>query len=178
LSLYPQMRCKINRIALSDHEGIVSFLFSAEQSGISHIEYDGTGNQVHSTNLDRYLERENINRVDLLKIDVEGFELAVLRGAMRSLQNQSIQAIYFEYFEKFLGRVQPPGDLLEFLEALDYEVCFCRLFDLKTYGATTHTLRKGLPGHGIQLLPIRGQVRPKGTDLLAVPKGNLVPLIH
>ncbi len=178
LALYPQMRCKIHQTALSDHEGSVTLLFNPTQSGASHIASDGSGEEAASTTLDHYFEREHLKRIELLKMDVEGFEMAVLRGARRSLQTQSIRAVYFEYFQKFLGRVEPPGDVLEFLESFEYEVCFCRSFDLKTYGAATHTLRKGLPGHGLQLLPIRGHVRPKGTDLLAVPKGSLVPLVN
>ena len=112
LALYPQMHCKINQMALSDREGTVTFLFDAEQSGTSHIVSGAAGEEVVSTTLDLYLERENIKRVDLLKIDVEGFELAVLRGAERHLQNQNIQAIYFEHFQITLRDYQHGGHFL------------------------------------------------------------------
>ncbi|MGZ3690808.1 MAG: hypothetical protein ACXVAX_04865, partial [Pseudobdellovibrio sp.] len=45
-------------------------------------------------------------------------------------------------------RVAPPRELLEFLDAQGYEVCFCRQGDLVPRGGATHTVRKELPGHG------------------------------
>lgn len=174
LALYPTMRCRVNRMVLSDQVGNVFVEFNPEQSGISHMVYDGSDEKAISTTLDSYLEKEGISQVDFLKIDVEGFELAVLRGATRHLRNQSIQALYFEYMEKYLDRVRPFGDPLELLQSFGYQVCFCRLFDLEANGGPTHTLRKDLPGHGIPLLPIQGHRRPKGSDLFAVPNKNLV----
>lgn len=47
--------------------------------------------------LDEELERLSIEHVDFLKIDVEGLDLHVLRGAARSLQAQRIGAVQFEY---------------------------------------------------------------------------------
>jgi hypothetical protein len=113
--------------------------------------------------------------VDLLKLDIEGYELTALRGAELALKNQSIKAIYFEYFEKFLVRVAPPSKLIEFIDSLSYEVCFCREADLIKQGdAPKVTVRQGLPGHGLPLLPIAGRQVPAMTDLLAIPRENLV----
>ncbi len=177
LVLYPSMRCTVNAAAVSDRVGVVSFLIDHNQTGASHIA-DDAPNQVTSLTLDDYLERAGIKRVELLKIDVEGHELVALRGAKHSLETQVIQAIYFEYFEKWLMRVQPPHELLEFLQALDYEVCFCRPGDIRPRGGKTHTIRDGLPGHGVSLLPVRGHSLPAMTDLLAVPRQNLVEAEH
>jgi hypothetical protein len=58
--------------------------------------------------IDNYLDRENISTVTLMKIEIEGYELTAVRGATRSLQSRRIQAVYFEYFEKYLVRVAPP----------------------------------------------------------------------
>ena len=172
-ALYPLMRCNVNAMAVADRDGIVSFQFDQRQTGMSHIAEDGS-EQVASITLDHYLAEAKIGRVELLKLDVEGYELSALRGAKRSLASHLVQAIYFEYFEKWLVRVQPPHELLEFLQALGYEVCFCRTCDINLRGKATHTIRPGLPGHGVKLLPIQDQVLPTMTDLLAVPKENLV----
>lgn len=177
LALYPSMRCTVNATAVSDHAGVVSFLIDHNQSGASHIA-DDAPDQVASVTLDDYFERVGIHRVELVKIDVEGYELAALRGAKHGLETRAIQAVYFEYFEKWLVRVSLPRDLLRFIESFDYEVCFCRSGDIKPRGRATHTIREGLPGHGIPLLPIRGYSLPEMTDLLAVPKGNLVRIFH
>ena len=51
-ALYPSMRCRVNSAAVSDREGVVSFLIDHKQTGASHIE-EGCGEQVASITLDR-----------------------------------------------------------------------------------------------------------------------------
>jgi methyltransferase FkbM-like protein len=161
---YPFMHYTLNRVAVSDHSDGVSFLVNDWQSGASHItEQDGI--QVPSITIDQYLNRANIDFVDLLKIDIEGYELSAIRGAKARLIARRIQAIYFEYFEKYLLRVAPPVELLTLLDDLNYEVCFCRENDLAARGGGSHTVRSDLPGYGIALRPIKGEVMPPMTDL-------------
>ena len=181
-ALYPAMRCTVNRVAVSDRQGVVSFFVNHEQTGASHILTEAAGDQageliqVPSIVLDTYIETAGIDRVDLLKLDIEGHELVALHGGTRSLESRRIQAIYFEYFEKCLCRVQPPAELSAFLDSKGYRVCFCRKFDLDTRGGPSHTIAAGLSGHGLPLLPIEGHVPPAMTDLMAVPRENLVQL--
>ncbi len=170
---YPAMNCKVNCTAISDRDGTVSFLVNERQTGVSHITEDG-GDQTPSTTIDRYLDLENIPRVAFMKMDIEGYELTAVRGAVKSLQSRRIQAVYFEYFEKYLVRVAPPGELIAAFDALCYEVCFCRQADLTAHGGKSHTIRADLPGHGIALRPVSGHQMPPMTDLLAVPKENLI----
>jgi FkbM family methyltransferase len=172
--LYPSMRAEINAVAVCDEDGTISFEVQSDQTGASHITEDG-GIPVRSMRLDTYLSDKGVSRVDLLKLDIEGYELTALRGAKLALKNQTIKAIYFEYFEKFLVRVAPPSKLIEFIDSLSYEVCFCREADLIKQGdAPKVTVRQGLPGHGLPLLPITGRQVPAMTDLLAIPRENLV----
>ncbi len=107
--------------------------------------------------------------VTLLKLDVEGHELTALRGAAEALQSHAIKAVYFEYFEKWLRRIQPPEHLLDFLESFGYAVYFCREANLQDYGGPTHTLLRGVPRHGIPLRPIERGKLPAMTDLIALP---------
>ena len=173
LKLYPSMRAEINPVAVCEENGTVLFQVQEEQTGASHISHR-EGFPVRSITLDTYLKDKDITRVDLLKLDIEGYELTALRGAESALRNRSIKAIYFEYFEKYLVRVTPPVQLIEFLDSLSYEVCFCREYDLKQQGiAPTITVREGLPGHGLALIPIRGRPVPEMTDLLAIPQESL-----
>ena len=51
---------------------------------------------VDVTTIDRYLEDNGIDGVDVLKIDAQGFELRVLMGAERALRSGSIRLIYLE----------------------------------------------------------------------------------
>lgn len=171
-ALYPSMQCVVNAAAVSDSAGPVAFLFNHSHAGSSHI-VDRGGDQVQSIRLDDYLMENGIAEVALLKIDVEGYEMTALAGARLSLEARRIQAIYFEYFEKNLIRVQPPSQLLKLLASLDYEVCFCRKCDIAPRGGSSHTVRERLPGHGLALLPIAGFSMPPMTDLLAIPRENL-----
>ena len=53
--------------------------------------------RIKLTTLDDYIERNNISRVDFLKIDVEGHETKVLEGASNALKKKIIKCIQFEY---------------------------------------------------------------------------------
>jgi FkbM family methyltransferase len=176
--LYPQMRCTVNPVAVSDQAGEVSFSLNDQQSGVSHISTadESGGVVVPAITLDGYLEGKGLERVELLKIDVEGFELSALRGAEASLRARRIEAVYFEYFEKYLTRVAPPEELITFLAAAGFVTCFCRNWDISARSQPSHTIKPGLPGHGLGLLPIDGFALPAMTDLLAVPSENLTRL--
>lgn len=172
--LYPPMRAEINPVAVCDRDGTIDFEVKSEQSGASHITNNG-GVPIRSVRLDSYLKEKAVDCVDLLKLDIEGYELTALRGVERALKNRHIKAIYFEYFEKYLVRVAPPSELITFLDSAGYEVCFCREGDFaQQNGAARFTVREGLPGHELPLIPIAGRQVPAMTDLLAIPKENLV----
>jgi len=175
LALYPTVEFTLNCTAVSDRVGFVAFLVNKHQTGASHIE-DGVGEKVPSVTIDHYLHQVGIGQVELLKMDIEGYELSAMRGAQGSLAKRTIQALYFEYFAKYLVRVAPPGELLKYLDDLEYEVCFCRKYDLRSSGGASHSIRSGFPGHGIPLRPVKGHCIPAMTDLLAVPKENLESL--
>ena len=59
-----------------------------------------TINQVISeiTTLDKYAKKNNINRIDILKIDTQGYEDKVLQGAEKYLLQNKIHLIQVELF--------------------------------------------------------------------------------
>jgi FkbM family methyltransferase len=176
LKLYPAMHTEIVGMAVSDLDGTILFQVENDQTGTSHITESG-GISVRTIKLDTYLEEKRLNRVALLKLDIEGYELRALHGAENALRARRINAVYFEYFEKLLIRYARPSDLIEYLDSLSYEVCFCRICDLNRHNEKpTVTLRDGLPGSGLPLMPVRGRQIPAMTDLIAVPKENLAAL--
>jgi FkbM family methyltransferase len=165
-ALYPNMRLTLNAAALSEEEGTVSFDIDESQSGRSHITTSG-GVTVPARSLDSYVTGAGLSAVKLLKLDVEGYELAALRGARSALENRIIEAVYFEYFEKCLTRVAPPEALIAFLDSVGFEVCFSRPCDYRPRGGATHQFA------GLPMLPVAGYSRPPMTDLMAVPKERL-----
>jgi FkbM family methyltransferase len=170
---YPDMRLTLNPCAISDFDGEVCFQIVADQTGASHITADGgEGVSMPSIRLDSYIAAAGLARVDLLKLDVEGYELPALQGATRALEQRTVRAVYFEYFEKWLVRVGPPSDLIGFLRSVGFEVCFCRAGDFAGHGPPTHQLA----GSGVPLRPVGADALPPMTDLFAAPKENVVPL--
>jgi FkbM family methyltransferase len=72
--------------------------------------------EVQVTTLDAFCARENISRIDLLKLDVQGFEPQALRGAENLLGSQSIAAIKIEvtpgdFYEKSTSFLEIEGAL-------------------------------------------------------------------
>jgi hypothetical protein len=49
------------------------------------------------TTIDIFCLKNKINHIHFLKIDVEGHELAVLKGAAKMLENKQIDVIQFEF---------------------------------------------------------------------------------
>ncbi len=77
--------------AASNNAGEVAFTHNRDHSGKSGIGVDDGGDQSESltiaaTTLDAVAEEQNLERLDFLKIDVEGHELEVLEGARDTLE--------------------------------------------------------------------------------------------
>jgi FkbM family methyltransferase len=79
-----------------DHVG--SVLASLTKRNLDHlgIEFEKT-EQVEITTIDRYCRENNIDRIHLLKIDVEGHEFDVITGAQEMLGASSIDMVSFEF---------------------------------------------------------------------------------
>jgi len=60
--------------------------------------------------------------IDLLKIDVEGLELDVLKGSVELLKSKSIKYIQFEYGGTFKDNNIKLNDVIDFLKKYDYNV--------------------------------------------------------
>jgi FkbM family methyltransferase len=88
-----------------------------------HIEAMATNTETVSVaTLDSYCEKEGISKIDFLKADVEGHELAVLRGARRLLTNRAIQFIQFEYHATWIYARTFLKDVFDLLHPAGYNI--------------------------------------------------------
>jgi FkbM family methyltransferase len=78
-----------HRLALSDTDGTATINYNRQAAGAAFISEhlaDGVAEQVSLTTLDKWAASARLERLDLLKIDVEGSELQVLDGAAATLR--------------------------------------------------------------------------------------------
>ncbi|MFZ0565485.1 MAG: FkbM family methyltransferase [Chlamydiales bacterium] len=93
--------------ACSDHEGKRVLYDRADQTSGAHASLDRevlaslnkgvTETEVKVVTLDSIINAEKITHIDLLKIDVEGYEYEVLKGGYKALRSEMIQTIQFEF---------------------------------------------------------------------------------
>ncbi len=96
---------------------------AAYGSTSADIEHDSKVD-VKAITLDSLCKAERLERVDFLKIDVEGSELATLEGASESIAKGIFPLIMIEFNELNLRRVgASTNDLLNALESKGYTVC-------------------------------------------------------
>jgi FkbM family methyltransferase len=71
---------RIEELAVADQDGLLHFIPQREY-GHNRVNDRGEGRQVCSVRLDTWIRCHPLPRIDLIKIDVEGAELAVINGA-------------------------------------------------------------------------------------------------
>jgi FkbM family methyltransferase len=107
---------EVVRAAASSFEGTVAM---AESSPMMHSVKSTGSLRVACITLDAFIVNGGL-RVDLIKIDVEGHELEVLKGAMSLLQTQH-PAVVCEVDDRHLKRMgTSAADLRHFLNRLGY----------------------------------------------------------
>lgn len=97
---------KVNQLALADRAGKSHFSFSFKHTGAGRIGEHHGGNvqiEVQIDTIDNYVRSQNIQRVDLIKLDVEGYEGNVLSASMDVLERDR-PVFYVEVTDKWLKR--------------------------------------------------------------------------
>lgn len=108
-------------LALGANEGEAIFFTNLNSGSASHLVTSDTldrrsETKVRMTTLDRFVAEHEIARIDLIKIDVEGFEIDVLEGAKRTLETLKPAVIVeFNAFTMIGFRDMNPRRMLEFL---------------------------------------------------------------
>ena len=87
-------------IALTDYEGFEKLYLSSSSVGHSLISQEDKNSyiKVPVKTVDKLVEELNLKKIDIIKIDTEGSELPVLRGAEKTLKaNPNIKIIVASY---------------------------------------------------------------------------------
>ena len=147
------------RAALSEAPGEAVFTIPpAENRGSGHLQTaaeSAAGERVPVTTLDRFVRERGLPNVSAMKIDVEGAELGVLRGARDTLQRFH-PILLLELNPTALGEHgTTPGDLLGLIADLGY-----RLFEVTKDGPKPIALKD---------LAARSDLVRGYTNLLCLP---------
>lgn len=115
---------KLYRYALSDKEGTATF-YLGKRSGWGSFffsQYAAAPEKkpitVKTQKLDNVLKEEGINTVDIIKIDVEGADLLVLRGAERILKRENVKLA----MDVDVKTTEEKSDLFNFLESCGFKI--------------------------------------------------------
>ncbi len=128
-NLYPGEDLRIVHACATNRPGMSHLNVDRQQTGASFVSDDGEC-RVKNMVIDEYLREQNIDRVALMKMDIEGHEFSALQGAQAALKSGKIDAIYLEVFPKWLQRSGLcPDDLIGLLESNGYRLYFCRRDD-------------------------------------------------
>ena len=108
---------------------------------------------IQGVTLDEYCADQGIERVDLLKLDVEGAELEALRGAGRLLRERRVGCLLFEISQSMVeGMHHDPGEIFELV---------------RTAGLTVYEL-----DHDGTLRPTPGRATKQFQNFVALALGS------
>lgn len=124
-----------NQLALSNENGERSFYINSNADTSSFLESKKIGAssddyvktkeiiKVRTQKLDDYCEKNKIQKIDILKLDVQGGEMDVLKGSSKMLNEGNIKVIFSEVYFKQQYIDQPLfHDLSKFLSGFNYEL--------------------------------------------------------
>jgi FkbM family methyltransferase len=120
----------LHQLGLGAVPGKLSFVDDPNSASASHLAIDDTGRRgtsltVDVETVDGIVERDRIDRLDLIKIDVEGFDLDVVEGAVTTIETlKPVCIIEFNSFTLQAFRNRSPREVLEALLSIFDSVYF------------------------------------------------------
>ncbi len=88
---------------------------SLAQASVGMFDPDIVSHAVEVTTIDAYMAKAGIDVIDFLKIDTEGFDINVLRGAKGALDKGAIKTIQFEFVPADIAMRVTMRDFFEIL---------------------------------------------------------------
>ena len=120
-------RVRLNQLALSDRPSADLQMWTdgrdGQMSSATAPPADGGRSLVvPSTTGDEYVSSHGIEHIDLLKIDVEGHEMEVLRGFRDSFERNAIEVVQFEFTLWSAVARRWLADYYDFFSAWDFRI--------------------------------------------------------
>jgi len=116
----------LSSVALSDRHGSTAFHVMTPGAGTNSLHPSPSATAAPETvttvTLDSYAARSNVPRFALVKIDTEGHDLTVLRGARTLLTEHRIAVVQFEYNHRWVFARAFLRDAFDFLADLGYQI--------------------------------------------------------
>jgi FkbM family methyltransferase len=121
--------CKINNVknvfvneyALGCDEGHAYIYANMDinRGASSLVRQDGfSGKKVFVSTLDKYLSKIDHKKIKLIKIDIEGYEMEMLKGARQLLSSDRAPVICVEYSND-VEHVTEAGDIYDFIKSIN-----------------------------------------------------------
>lgn len=145
---------RLNNLGLSDAPGELKLFFQKDNTTSVQATLDpeilkniaGADNlsavAVQLKTIDQYCNENNIQQIDFLKIDTEGFELEALHGAKDLLDAKKIKCIQFEFNEVNIVKRRFIRDFYELLNGFEfYRLDQNRMIPMGTWHADHEVFR-------------------------------------
>lgn len=117
---------KLVPVAVAEKSGVANFAVrgSFGHHGLHgrHVSKTITSIKVPTINLDKFCAEMSIEKISLLKIDVEGSEIAVLRGFEEFLRDRRVDLIVFEHAPVLHQGVKEQMAVFDFLTEVNYSI--------------------------------------------------------
>lgn len=118
--------CKINNLGLGNIDGYLDLVIPEERDlGTSRIRtqkdhYLSTSAVIKITTLDNYCQHNNCRRIDLIKLDVEGYEHNVLMGGEQTVKTFKPK-LFVELNDQHLRKQGSRAiELVKYIHSIDY----------------------------------------------------------
>ncbi len=122
-----------NNMGLGDKEEIKTLYRAGRSTHNSFyaLEHNTTPYEVKVSTLDLYVKEKEINHIDFLKIDVEGYEFFVLKGAQKLLTASAIDYIQFEFSGGTIESRTFFRDFVDMFDSYGYDLYRIRAKDVQ-----------------------------------------------
>ena len=172
-ALYPDCTVSINHCCVTDSPGTSSLYINSNNFGSSFISEYGT-QDVHNLILDTYIYERSIRKINLLKIDIEGWEPRALKGALNSLATGIIDTIYIEISTLNLSRVgSRVDDCFALLKDAGFVLFYVKNADFESGLADEgKALALNINGYPLKAATLDSFPVEHQTDILAIHKSS------